>query len=116
MKYFSLFVAIFFFTQKTFAQLPFGNHGNFNNPQFNVGHFYGKIIDGKSNKPIEFATIQLFQNRFDTVSKQRKMMLISGALTQTNGDFSIENLPVMGEYNMKVTAIGYDSLSQKISF
>src|SRR5262249_46555883 len=42
--------------------------------------------------------------------------LVGGALTEANGEFSLENLPVMGDFTLKVTAIGYDSVVQKISF
>ncbi len=97
-----------------FPTLPKG--GGFNTKQFNVGHFYGRIIDDKSAKGIEFATIQLFQTRFDSASLKMRRMLVSGALTESNGDFSMENLAVMGEYTMRISAIGYDSLEQKISF
>ena len=113
---FILSVLLLFSFGALFAQFPQGGNGNFSNPKFNVGHFYGRIVDAKTGKGIEFATLQLFQTRFDTVIKKMRPMLITGALTETNGDFSMENLPVMGEFNLRVTAIGYDSTVQKISF
>ncbi len=116
MKHSFVFAALIFLTHFSFAQFPQGDRGNFSNPKYNVGHFYGKIIDGKTGKAVEFATLQLFQTRMDTITKKMRPMLVSGALTETNGDFSMENLPVMGEYTLKITAIGYDSLVQKISF
>ena len=100
-----------------FAQFPQGGKpGGFNAKQMNIGHFYGKIVDGKTNKAVEFATIQLFHFGFDTVSKKQKNMLVAGSLTEANGEFSLENLPVMGDFTLKVTAIGYDSVVQKVSF
>ncbi|HYV92951.1 MAG TPA: TonB-dependent receptor [Chitinophagales bacterium] len=116
MKHIFVLIALLFSSLPLFAQFPQGNKGNFNNPKFNVGHFYGRIVDAKTGKGVEFATLQLFQTRFDTVRKKTRPMLVSGALTESNGDFSLESLPVMGEYTLKITAIGYDSSVQKISF
>ena len=96
------------------AQNPQAGKGAFKS--MNVGHFYGKIVDAKTNKAVEYATVQLFQFGYDSVSKKSRDRIISGALTEANGEFSLENLPVMGEFTLRVTAIGYDSLMQKVSF
>ena len=82
----------------------------------NNGRFYGKIIDLKTGKAIEYATVTLFQNRFDSVNNLMKRKLITGQLTESNGDFSLENLPVKGEFILRISAIGYDSLIKKVSF
>ncbi len=37
-------------------------------------------------------------------------------LTGRNGDFSLENLPVFGQFKLVITAIGYKPIEQKISF
>lgn len=116
MKHFFVLSVLLSSFQSLFAQFPQGGNGNISNPKFNVGHFYGKIVDATTGKGVEFATLQLFQTRFDTVTKKMRPMLITGALTEANGDFSMENLPVIGNFNLKVTAIGYDSAVQKISF
>jgi hypothetical protein len=99
----------------SFAQTP-SAQGPGNGRPMNVGHFYGKVVDEKSGKGIEFATIQLFQNKPDSTSKQTKRTLVTGALTESNGDFSLENVPVMGTMILRVTAIGYDSVQQQVSF
>lgn len=96
------------------AQNPQAGKGAFKS--MNVGHFYGKIVDAKTNKAVEYATVQLFQFGYDSVSKKSRDRIIGGALTEANGEFSLENLPVMGEFTLRVTAIGYDSLMQKVSF
>jgi outer membrane receptor protein involved in Fe transport len=96
------------------AQNPQAGKGAFKS--MNVGHFYGKVVDAKTNKAVEYATVQLFQFGYDSVSKKSKDRIISGALTEANGEFSLENLPVMGEFTLRITAIGYDSLTQKVSF
>ena len=43
----------------------------------NVGHFYGKIIDNETLKPIDGATVQLIQNKQDTSTKKRKDVIIA---------------------------------------
>ena len=113
-----LLVTVFvFLTVRLLAQVPSGiGTGSGSNRPMSTGHFYGRIVDEKSGKGIEFATVQLFQNKYDSVNKQSKRSLISGALTESNGDFSIENVPVKGNFIMHITAIGYDSLSQQVSF
>jgi outer membrane receptor protein involved in Fe transport len=82
----------------------------------NMGRFYGKVVDAKTNKGIEAVSIQLIQNKFDTVTKKRKDTVISGMLTSKSGDFSLENLPIMGNFKLKITAIGYKTIEQKVAF
>ncbi|MBC7690095.1 MAG: TonB-dependent receptor [Aquabacterium sp.] len=82
----------------------------------NVGHFYGKVIDAATNKPIDAASIQLIQNKFDTATKKRKDVVVSGMLTSRKGEFSLENLPIMAAYRLVITAIGYKTLEQKPAF
>ena len=82
----------------------------------NMGRFYGRIIDNNTRKGVDAASVQLVQNRFDTVSKKRKDVVISGQLTKANGDFSLEGLPIMGQFKLRITAIGYVTLEQPIKF
>lgn len=92
-----------------------GNRGPANRPQV-TGRLYGKIIDLKSGKPIEYASVQLLANRLDTVTKQRKEAVVGGMLTKANGEFSIENVPVFGPMKLKVTVIGFKDYLQNVSF
>jgi outer membrane receptor protein involved in Fe transport len=100
----------------SFAQMPQGRGNMMNNPMLKVGHFYGKVIDSVSGKPVEFASIQLWGNKWDTVSKKMKPAILGGMLSQPNGDFSIENLPIFGDFTLKIYFIGYALLEKKISF
>ena len=84
--------------------------------QMNIGHFYGRVIDKSTNKGLEAASVQLIQNRFDTVSKKRTDAIVGGMLTKPNGDFSVENLPLFGQYKLLITAIGFKPIEQKVSF
>lgn len=103
----------------TYSQVPMGGGpGGGRGPggqAANIGRFYGKIVDDK-NKGLDAASVQLIMNKFDPALKQRKDTVISGMLTRANGDFSLENLPLFGNYKLVITAIGYKTIEQKVAF
>jgi outer membrane receptor protein involved in Fe transport len=82
----------------------------------NIGHIYGKIIDSSSGKPLEYAVIEAFGYKYDTIKHSGKVTILTGDLTKANGDFSLENLPVMGDLTLKISALGYKSIDKKFSF
>lgn len=82
----------------------------------NIGHFYGRILDAKTNKGVEAASVQLIQTKMDPATKKTKDTIVSGMLTRGNGDFSLENLPIFGQFRLKITAIGYKTIEQKVAF
>lgn len=98
------------------AQMPGGNRGQMGGQNMNVGQFYGKIVDSASNKAIEAASVQLIQNKFDSATKKRKDVVVSGMLTTKKGEFSLDNLPVMAAYKLKISAIGYKVYERKVNF
>src|SRR6476469_5977768 len=79
------------------------------------GRFYGRVVDA-SNKGVEAASVVLVTMRMDSVTKQRKEAVVGGQLTAANGDFSIENIPVMAQYTLRITGIGYKKYEQKVQF
>jgi outer membrane receptor protein involved in Fe transport len=83
--------------------------------QMPSGRFYGKVVD-VANKGIEAASIILVQDRMDTATKQRKEVVVGGMLTAANGEFSIENVPAMGRYKLRITGIGYKTLEKQVNF
>lgn len=99
-----------------FAQMPQQGNKNTSRTQMNIGHFFGRVVDAKTKKGIEFASVQLTQSRMDTVTHQMKDEIVGGELTSGNGSFSLENLPVMGQFTLSITALGYVPYQQKISF
>jgi len=117
MKFFRicLTVALASFTTTLMAQMP-GGRGQMGGAAMNVGHFYGKIVDSTTNKPVEAASVQLIQNKLDTVTHKRKDVVVGGMLTTKKGEFSIENLPVMAQYRLKITAIGFKAIERKVAF
>lgn len=101
------------FSNLVFAQLPVmgggtnsgGNKGGgFKMPD--IARVYGKILDAKTKEPVEFASAALFVFDKDSV--------IAGVLAKGNGDFSLDNLPAVGAFRLKITFIGYKDITQKI--
>lgn len=103
---------------QAFSQMPGGggNRGGMGGQNMNMGHFYGKVIDSTSGKPLEAASVQLIQNKFDSVTKKRKDVVVSGMLTTKKGEFSLENLSIMAAYKLKITAIGFKTIERKVNF
>src|SRR5262245_41325929 len=66
-----------------------------------IGGIYGKVQDASSKEAIEYATLTLLAANKDSV--------ISGGLTQGNGDFSLDKLP-MGRYRLRIQYLGYKTL------
>src|SRR5450432_1782077 len=81
-----------------------------------IGHFYGRVIESKSNKGMDGASIQLLMGFYDSTRRIRRDSVIRGAIIPSNGDFSFEGLPIFGNYHLKLTAIGYKTIDQKVSF
>jgi len=82
-----------------------------------TGTLYGKIVDGISQKPIPYASVQLLGSKFDTATK--KMMndvVVGGMLTESNGDFRLEKVPVFGSLKLKVSVVGFKPHEQAVSF
>jgi outer membrane receptor protein involved in Fe transport len=102
----------------THAQMPGGggNRGQMGGQNMNMGHLYGKVLDASSNKPLEAASVVLIQNKFDSVTKKRKDVIVSGMLTTKKGEFSLENLNIMAQYKLKITAIGFKTYESKAGF
>ncbi len=99
------------------AQYPrAASRGNEGGKNFNMGHFYGKVIDGNTNKPIDAASVQLTQMKMDTVTKQRKSVIVAAMLTNKKGEFSIDKLPVFGTYNLTISSVGHATYTDQISF
>ena len=74
-------------------------------PRPSIGHVFGKIVDSKTKKPVEFASVALFKAKNDS--------LITGQLTESNGEFSLDNLP-FGKFKLKISFLGYTTQEKEI--
>ena len=66
-----------------------------------IGKITGQIIDSQTNNPLEYATIAIFRERDST--------LVTGTITNQNGNFQITDIPV-GKYYAKIDFLGYKTL------
>ncbi len=105
---------VLFIASYSFAQMP--GMGRMGGQNMNIGHFYGKIIDSTTGKGVEGVTMQLTGNRFDTSKKKMTTGILKTVVTESNGDFSLDNLSVMGSFSLKISTVGYKPLTQKLSF
>jgi len=57
------------------------------------GRVYGKLFDARTNKPLEFVVLRVYKED-SLVVKEKNPLVLGGALSQANGEFTIEDLPV----------------------
>jgi outer membrane receptor protein involved in Fe transport len=113
MRQFSLALSFVLLCVTSFAQPGAGRPGG---GQMPTGRFYGKVIDSKTGKPIEYASVQLLQFKMDTATKKRKEVVVAGMLTKANGDFSLENVALFGASKLKITVVGFKDFEQPVAF
>lgn len=71
---------------------------------------YGKLIDKSTGKGIEAASVQLFD------TGDNKDSLITGMLSRANGDFRFQDLPKQNNFRLVVSALGYETWEQLVTF
>ena len=115
MKYILMTMGLFFISQfNTQAQVP--GAGRAGSGNMNMGHLYGKIVDAKQ-KAIDGATVQLKGSKFDPATKKSTEVILGTMLTANNGDFSFENLPIMGtNFKLVVSGLGFKKLEKQVGF
>lgn len=100
---FLLLITFYILHFTSFAQRPEGQ-GNRNTPA--IGKVYGKILDANTRQPVEFASVAAYSVKKDSI--------IAGVLVKQNGDFALENLPLI-PLKIKVSFLGYKSLEQTVT-
>jgi hypothetical protein len=70
----NIFVSILLILLGFSAKAQFPNMGKGGQAMMNVGRVYGKIIDSKTGKSIDAASVQLYQNKYDSVTKTKNAM------------------------------------------
>lgn len=79
------------------------------------GHFYGKVVD-EDGKGVAYAAVQLFGMTFDSTSRSMQERLITGQITEENGDFSLENIPTRGEFKLQISFLGFGDVEKTVAF
>ena len=109
-------LAMLLVAQLTFAQFPGGMAGAMKAPgAMNIGHIYGKIVDS-TGKAIPAASAVLMHKKYDSVSKKTKEVMLKAVSSSAIGEFSFEELPIMGSLKLKISAVGYKPIEKTISF
>ena len=109
-KTFFTFMSIFliFCTLYTSAQRPdgqrMGQGGGRMSMEGGLGTLKGSIIDEATNLPVEYANIILY--------KMRDSSMVTGGITDSKGNFSIEKVP-FGKYYVDFKFIGYKNTRVK---
>lgn len=88
------------------AQMPNGMGGMKGMKDPKMGRVYGKVLDAKTNKPVEYASVQVLWFNKDS--------LLGGTLVKENGDFAVDGLPSFGQVRVKIKFIGYKDHMQKV--
>lgn len=115
MKKLLTIITLFIITVSLKAQMPQGMPNGAKPGNANIGHIYGKILD-PNGKPASEVSVMIMQKKFDTASKKNKEVLLKGMVTKGNGDFDFDELPIAAGLQLKISATGYTSTSQAISF
>ena len=97
------------------AQIPPTVAARMGGANMNQGHFYGKIVDA-NKKGIDGVTLQIKGTKFDPATKKTSEVILGTMLTSANGDFSFENLPLMGNFKLSISCIGYKKLEKQLNF
>lgn len=111
MKKLLLFAGVLFSSLALFAQMPAMGGGK---GVPNMGRVYGKLTD-TTGKAIEGASVMLLQNKYDTVTKKNKEVLLKGVITSANGEFNFEDLPIFRPLKLKITATGNKPIEQSVA-
>jgi hypothetical protein len=104
MKNYFWIALLFVLTTSIAAQKPQGVPPNAN---LKIGRIYGKLRDALTKQPVAYASVTLMRTMGGRDS------LISGALSEDNGDFNITGLP-MGVFKVKVSFVGYKDFEKNI--
>jgi ferric enterobactin receptor len=92
------------------AQAPAGKGGPGakQGPPPSIGRAYGKVTDS-TGQPMGQATTLILKSTTDTATKKKKLVLVKGMETKTNGEFDFEDLPIYVQLVLRVSATGYKS-------
>jgi outer membrane receptor protein involved in Fe transport len=116
MKNIYILISLVLIQMSANAQIPAAAAGaRAGGATMNQGHFYGKIVD-ENKKGIEGVTLQIKGSKFDPITKKTTEAILGTMLTAANGDFSFINLPVMGNFKLNISSIGYKKLVKELSF
>lgn len=117
MRIFSILLASLLISYVSIAQYPgAGNSPGSNGRQKLAGTMYGKLVEASSSKPIGYASVELLQRKYDSATKKTTEVVITGMLSEANGDFRLENVPAFVSLKLRVSVVGFKPYEQAVSF
>jgi hypothetical protein len=96
------------------AQIPTGRPPGAAGGSMNMGHFYGKVVDA-NKKGIDGATVQLKGSKFDPATKKASEVTLATMITANNGDFSFDQLSIMGNFKLVILVLGIRNMKSKLA-
>ena len=90
----------------SFAQMPGGEPGR---GGVLTGRLYGRVLDA-NGKGIDYATVLILKISADSGATKQKGTLLKGVNTESNGDFSAEDVPLNTPLKVSVSEIGFETL------
>jgi outer membrane receptor protein involved in Fe transport len=113
MKICLLVAFAFGFSLPAFSQIERDEPPAGNSPQIqlNQQRIIGKVLDEKTGKGLEAASVQLYVYMAQGKGKDS---LIRGMFTKSNGDFGFDNLPQADSFRVQISGIGYRQWSRVI--
>jgi outer membrane receptor protein involved in Fe transport len=75
---------------------------------------YGKIVEGKNDKGVEAASIELYVTTLNRITGLPKDSLVTGTLTKANGDFGFIKVSLPDSFYIKITAVGFSESSKMV--
>jgi len=85
---------------------PGGPGAKAGGPPPSIGRAYGKVIDS-AGQPMSQVSALVLKSTVDPTTKKKKLVLIKGVDTKTNGEFDFEDLPIASPLVLKISATGY---------
>ena len=104
MKQIIILFSAFIFQTSAFAQIPTGRPAGGAGGSMNMGHFYGKVVDA-NKKGIDGVTVQLKGSKFDPATKKASEVTLATMITAANGDFSFDQLSIMGNFKLVISIL-----------
>jgi outer membrane receptor protein involved in Fe transport len=92
------------------AKAPAGG-GKTQAPPPSIGRAYGKLTD-TAGQAIGSASVLLLKSTVDPTTKKKKLVLVKGMETKSNGEFNFEDLPIYTQMVLRISATGYKSQDQ----
>lgn len=76
---------------------------------------YGKVLDAKTNRPVQSAAVEIYVSTSDRITGLKKDSLVTGTLTQANGDFTVNNIVLPDSFSVRVTAVGFSQNAKLVT-